>query len=491
MHVGLQAAPRARAGTLKTSVVYGLMIVATIGIFLMIRQFGETLSPPGSAAVTQVAPAQEAANADILFHVLLALAAVLVAGQVLGKLFSYLGQPPVIGEVVAGICLGPSLLGRIAPGLSNYVLPVTVVPHLGIISQVGIILYMFMVGLELNPAHLRERAHVAMATSFASVSVPFLLASALAILLYPLLASPDVPFTTFALFLGVTLSITALPVLARILTDRRLHKSSLGVIALTCAATNDLFAWSLLVVAVGIAKARMDGALWTIGLTIGFIGIMLLLVRPLVVWLLNRYRWTEVTPRVMALAFLGMLLASLTSEYIGIHAIFGAFLLGALIPHDSIIAQTFTRKLEDLVTVLLLPAFFAFNGMRTEIGLVSGVTQWLLLGVIIAVATAGMFGGTYVAARMTGIGRREAASLGVLMNCRGLMELVVLNIGLDLGVISPTLFAMLVLMALVSTMATAPILQLLTSQSKPEPAGRVVAVERTDIGVEALASLAQ
>jgi Kef-type K+ transport system membrane component KefB len=468
-------------------VAYGAMLAATVAIFLLIRSYGETLSAPGAESA-KTAAGHEAPNADMLLHVLLALAAVVATGQVLAKLFSYLGQPPVIGEVVAGILLGPSLLGRVAPEVSGYVLPSTVAPYLGVISQVGIILYMFLVGLELNPALLRERAHVTVATSFASISAPFLLATGLGLVLYPQFSGPGVPFTTFALFLGVAMAITAFPVLARILTDRRMHKTPLGVMALACAATNDVVAWCLLVLAVGLAKARIDGAFLTMGWTVAYIAFMLMVVRPIANRLLARFEWTGVSQRVMAIVFVALLVSALTTELIGIHAIFGAFLLGAVIPHDSVIAHTFIRKLEDLVTVLLLPAFFAFNGMRTEIGLVNGSSQWLLLGVIILTATTGTFGGTFLAARFTGLGKREAASLGVLMNTRGLMELVVLNIGLDLGVISPTLFAMMVLMALVGTMATAPILHLLTrAPVRAEPTGRVVAVELTGASAPAVA----
>jgi Kef-type K+ transport system membrane component KefB len=291
--------------------------------------------------------------------------------------------------------------------------------------------------------------------------VPFLLGATLALYLYPTLATSDVPFTSFALFLGVAMAITAFPVLARILTDRKMQKTHLGVMALACAATDDVTAWCLLAFVVGIAKAKVGGALLAIAWTVAYIALMYLVARPLVTRWLARYEWEGTTPGVMAAVFIALLTSSLITEFIGIHAIFGAFLLGSIIPHDSAIARTLAQKLEDLVTVLLLPAFFAFTGMRTQIGLVDGVSQWLLCGLIILVATAGKFGGTFVAARLTGIEGREAAALGVLMNTRGLMELIVLNIGLDLGVISPTLFAMMVIMALVATIAATPILQLL------------------------------
>jgi Kef-type K+ transport system membrane component KefB len=363
--------------------------------------------------------------------------------------------------VVAGICLGPSLLGRIAPGVSAYLLPPSVAPLLGVIATLGIILYMFLVGLELNAGLLRGRARSAVAISNASIIVPFLLGAGLALGLYSHLSNADVPFTSFALFLGVAMSITAFPVLARILTDRRIHKTPLGILALSCAATNDVTAWCLLAFVVGVAQAKVGGAFLVIGLALAYIAFMFLVVRPVAVHLLANMTEARLTRSVAGLVLVALLLSALATEAIGVHAIFGAFLLGAVIPHDSAVARAFTHRLEDLVTVLLLPAFFAFTGMRTEIGLVSGLDQWLICGLIILVATAGKFGGTLAAGRLTGQGWRESAALGILMNTRGLMELIVLSLGLDLGVISPALFAMMVLMALVTTMATTPILHLL------------------------------
>jgi Kef-type K+ transport system membrane component KefB len=402
---------------------------------------------------------------DALVHVLVALTAVLVVGRLLSLLFRYVGQPPVIGEVVAGILLGPSLLGRAWPQAADFVMPPSVAPYLGVVSQLGVILYMFLVGLELNPGLLRAQARATVAISQASIVVPFLLGATLALVLYPRLSSSDVSFTSFALFVGVATSITAFPVLARILTDRRMHRTPLGVLALGCAAANDVTAWCLLAFVAGVAQAKVGGAVLVLGLTAAYIGFMALVVRPVAARLLTRFGEARLTQGVIALVFAAVLLSALATEAIGIHALFGAFLLGALIPHDSPAAHALTRKLEDLVTVLLLPAFFAFTGMRTQIGLVSGLEQWLVCGLIILAASAGKFGGTLVSARLTGLGWRDAAALGVLMNTRGLMELIALNIGLDLKVISPTLFAMMVLMALVTTVATTPLLQLLAPRS--------------------------
>jgi Kef-type K+ transport system membrane component KefB len=447
---------------LRMAIIYLAMLIGAVGLFLLIDDWGRTLVAPEPAQARTTGAAAAEGTTDPFVHVLGALTAVLVTGRLLGLLFRYAGQPPVIGEVVGGILLGPSLLGRVWPAAAAVVLPPSVAPFLGVIAQLGVVLYMFLVGLELNPRVLRERARATVAISHSSIIAPFLSGAALALLLYPRLSSRDVPFTSFALFFGAAMSITAFPVLARILTDRRLQKTTLGVIALGCAATDDVTAWCLLAFVMAVDRAAVGAAVPVLVLTAAFIAFMLLAVQPLAARLLARLDEVRLTPGVVALVFTALLLSAITTELIGIHAIFGAFLLGAVIPHDSPIARAFVAKLEDPVTVLLLPAFFAFTGMRTRISLVSGLEQWLICGLIIIVATAGKFGGTLAAARFTGLGWRESAGLGILMNTRGLMELIVLNIGLDLGVISPTLFAMMVLMALITTMATSPMLHLLT-----------------------------
>lgn len=467
-------AERVGLSPFRIALMYGAMVVGAVVLFLAIDSCGGRLVAPGPAAPGARGSAAVGGKPDALVHVLVALTAVLLMGRLLSLLFRGMGQPPVIGEVVGGILLGPSLLGRVWPEAAAVVLPPSVAPFLGVIAQLGVILYMFLVGLELNPGVLRERAHATVAISHASIIAPFLLGATLSLLLYPRLSSSDVPFTSFALFVGVAMSITAFPVLARILTDRKMQKTHLGIIALGCAATDDLTAWCLLAFVVGVAQAKVGGAFLVLGLTAAFIAIMLLVVRPIAVRLLARSGETRLPPGVVALVFVAVLLSALTTEWIGIHAIFGAFLLGAIIPHDSVVARAFLEKLEELVTVLFLPAFFAFTGLRTRIGLVSGLEHWLICGLILVVATAGKFGGTLVAARFTGLGWRESAGLGILMNTRGLMELIVLNIGLDLNVITPTLFAMMVLMALVTTIATTPVLQWLTpGPSPPDPTGRV------------------
>jgi len=439
--------------------------VAAVAVFFVIQGFGNVLTAPAPLTQTEAHGAAAAAASDTLWHLLIALTVVVIAGRILGWLFVHIHQPPVIAEVIAGILLGPSLLGQISPEAYAYILPGSVAPFLGVVAQLGVILYMFLVGLELNPDHLRGQVHATVATSHASIIAPFVLGSGLSLYLYPRFSTSDVPFTNFALFIAIAMSITAFPVLARILAERNMMRTKLGVVAITCAAVDDVTAWCLLAFVVGVVQAKADGALVVALLTIGFIGFMYFVVRPLIARMASAWDRNP-TQGGIAIALVGVLFGALTTEAIGVHAVFGAFMLGAIIPHDSTLARSLRESLENVVTILLLPAFFAFTGMRTEIGLLSSGYEWAVCGLIIMVAVAGKFGGTLVAARFTGLKWREAAGLGVLMNTRGLMELIVLNIGLDLGVISPTLFAMLVVMALVTTLATTPALHILVPQSR-------------------------
>jgi Kef-type K+ transport system membrane component KefB len=451
---------------------YSAMVAATVGLFMVIQSFGQRLETAVGPSASPTAVA--APKGDVLFHVLVALVAILLAGRWLGKLCLHIGQPRVIGEIVAGILLGPSLLGRVWPEAMQFVLP-TMPPNdirgsLGIIAQIGVILYMFLVGLELNAGLIRHHAHAAVAISHASILAPFILGSSLALALFRELAPAGVPFTSFALFMGIATSITAFPVLARILTDRKMEKTPLGVMALSCAATDDATAWCLLAFVVGVTQAKLGGAFWTTLMALAYIAFMVAVVRPLAVRFLGGDAQKLPKSRLAVWVLVALLLSAATAEAIGIHAIFGAFLLGAVIPHDSEVARDFRHKLEDIVKILLLPAFFAYTGMRTEISLVAGWQDWLITAAIILVATVGKFGGTLAAARFTGLDWRTSSALGILMNTRGLMELVVLNVGLDMGVISPKLFAMMVIMAVATTFATTPILMWLT-KGRPDLCG--------------------
>jgi Kef-type K+ transport system membrane component KefB len=395
--------------------------------------------------------ASTAGRVDVLLHVLLTLAAIIALGRVLAAGLRRLDQPPVIGDILAGILLGPSLIGA---GASQTLLPAAAAPALGQIAQLGVVLYMFLVGLETNAGGLRERLRQTVFISSAGMMLPFALGLALAVFLYPRLSDPSVPLTHFALFMGIALSVTAFPVLARILADQGLQKTSLGMMALGCAAVGDAAAWCVLAAVAGVVNANGNGLRVTLEAA-GYVVLMLAIVQPLA------RRWVsrlDAKPGngSLAIAMIGCLLSAAATQWIGIHALFGAFLMGALIPHDSALARTLDRRLNEVVGVVFLPAFFAWAGLRTQINLVQGLDQWLLAGLIIVAATFGKFGGVAAAARISGFNWRESAILGALMNTRGLMELIVLNIGLDLGVISPAVYSMLVLMAVVTTLATAP-----------------------------------
>lgn len=446
------------------------MIGLTVISYIYIDQYGNQLFPRDFSSTPGVQGSSNHFNN--LLHVLLALAVVIATARIMGRLFSVLNQPSVIGEVIGGILLGPSLLGKYAPEVYSYILPESVAPILGIIAQLGVILYMFLVGLELDLKVLKTSGHKTMAISHASIIAPFLLGSILSLYMFEKYAPEGVGFTVFSLFIGVSMSITAFPVLARIIADKKLQKTELGAITLTCAAIDDVTAWCLLAFIVSAAQVTMMSAVFTLLMTIVYISFMFIFVRPIVtkaVLKLDQHK--IIAEGELAIICLGIFVSAMATEYIGIHAIFGAFLFGAIIPDKSKLAHDLDFRLQDLVRVLFLPCFFAFTGMRTEIGLVTNFNDLMMCGIIIAVATIGKFGGSLLSAKFHGMGWRDSAALGILMNTRGLVELIVLNIGLDLGIISPRLFAMLVIMALATTFMTGPILELILNFKKNKSLG--------------------
>jgi Kef-type K+ transport system membrane component KefB/nucleotide-binding universal stress UspA family protein len=397
----------------------------------------------------------------IVVLVLVEVLIIIGLSRLVGLGFRSIKQPLVIGEIVAGIMLGPSLFGLVAPHLAVTLFPPETIPFLNVLSQVGLIFFMFLIGLELNPKYLSGQLEVAVLTSHVSILVPFSLGTLLAVILYPLVSNASVSFTAFALFLGAAMSITAFPVLARIITENNLQGTRLGTLALTCAAVDDVTAWCLLAVAIAVARTGdFAGAIPTIIASIVYIGLMLTAGRWFLQRLAKHYlRAGRLSQLLLAGIYMGVVASALITELIGIHLIFGAFLLGAAMPKNEDLVRELAVKTEDFVLIFLLPIFFAYSGLKTQIGLLNRPELWLLCALVLGVAIAGKYIGTYIAARFSGISKREASALGWLMNTRGLTELIVLNIGLELGVISPLIFTMLVIMALVTTFMTSPLLE--------------------------------
>jgi len=383
---------------------------------------------------------------------------IILIARLFGWIMNKIGQPTVIGEIVAGIFLGPSLLGLFFPQFSNFLFPVDSLDNLQFLSQIGLILFMFIIGMELDVGILKRSAHDAIVVSHASIIFPYFLGVVLAYFLYQNFAPDTISFTAFALFIGIAMSITAFPVLARIIQERDLTKDHLGTLAITCAAVDDVTAWSLLAVVIAIVKAGdITSALITIILSILYVLFMLFVVKRL----LNKIAQTHFTREtvnkpILAILFGILLLSSYMTEVIGIHALFGAFMAGVIIPANQSFRRVLAEKIEDFSLVFLLPLFFVFTGLRTQIGLLNNPDLWIVCLIIIAVAIAGKFLGSAVAAKFVGQSWRDSLVLGALMNTRGLMELVVLNIGYDLGVLTPEVFTMLVLMALITTFMTGP-----------------------------------
>ncbi len=388
---------------------------------------------------------------------------IIFAARIISWLFRKIGQPVVIGEIIAGIILGPSLLGFYFPEISNLIFPVKSLNNLHFVSQIGLVLFMFTVGLELDLRVLKSKAKQAIVIGQASAIFPFIAGLLLAYSLYPLFVLENVSFVSFALFFGIAMSVSAFPVLARIAQERAIHKTKTGTIVMACAASNDLLVWSILAVVISIVRSgSFLSATYTIMFGLIYIFLMVKLVRPFL------QRIGELHPSkanlskpIVAIFFTVLILSAFISEVIGIHALFGAFLAGAIMPDNLKFRSLFIEKVEDVSIVLLLPLFFVFTGLRTQIGLIDDPLLWKTTGLIILVAISGKLIGTTLTAKVFGQNWKDSLVLGTLLNTRGLMVLIILNIGYDLGVFSSEIFTMLVLMALATTLMTAPALTLI------------------------------
>lgn len=396
--------------------------------------------------------------------ILLQIIVILITCRIFNWLFTKIGQPSVIGEIIAGIVLGPSILGYFFPEYSAFLFPPESLNNIALLSQFGLILFMFAIGMELDMKEVRATLKETILISHTSTIIPFALGMVLAYFVYDSYANPETPFLSFALFIGIAMSITAFPVLARIIQERGLTKTHLGTLSLASAANGDLTAWCLLAVVVSIAQAgNMISASFNILFSVLYILFMFLVIRPFLRMIGNIYHNNEVIAKGMvAFIFLLLLISVYCTEILGLHALFGAFIAGLVMPSNIKFRKIMTDKVEDLSLSLLLPLFFVSTGLRTQVGLLDNVELWLMCGLFTIVAIAGKFGGAYISARILGENQKDSLYIGALMNTRGLMELIVLTIGYEMGILPPTIFVMLVIMTLVTTFMTAPLLSLIS-----------------------------
>lgn len=456
---------------LKSISVYVLVLAAFVAVIYGILQAGKILEIGRNVVEPKEAGSYFSQFLQSLYHnlshpvglILVQIIIIILVSRLFAFLFQKINQPTVIGEIIAGIALGPSLLGAIFPDFSAALFPAHSLDNLSLLSQVGLILFMFMVGMELDIKVIQNKVKEAVVVSNAGILIPFTLGIGLAYFIYNHFAPKGVPFLSFGLFLGMAMSITAFPVLARIVQERGLHKTKLGTLVITCAAADDITAWCMLAAIIAIAKAgSFVSSLYIIFLSVIYVVVMLKVVRPFLKRVGDLHSSREnLSKPFVAIFFLTLLISSYTTEIIGIHALFGAFLAGTIMPENTKFRNIFIQKIEDVALVLLLPLFFVFTGLRTQIGLLNDPYLWKVTALIVLVAIVGKFIGSAIASRITGQSWHDSLTIGALMNTRGLMELVVLNIGYDLGILSPEVFSMMVIMALVTTFMTGPALDLI------------------------------
>ncbi len=455
----------------RNSIFYAIVVAVFSAIIYWAMKNGKALEANRIITEKASGKGQWQDFVDTLFHnlshplalLLVQIITILFVARFFAWICKKLGQPTVIGEMIAGIVLGPSLVGTFFPEYSALLFPPESLGNLQFLSQIGLILFMYVIGMELDLSVLRNKAKDAVIISHASIIIPFTFGIVLAYFIYNQFAPQGVSFGSFGLFLGIAMSITAFPVLARIVQERGLHRTRIGAMVITCAAADDVTAWCILAAVIAIVKAgSFISSLYIIALSVAYVLLMLFVVRPFLKRIGELYSNKEnITKQVVAIFFLTLLISAYTTEVIGIHALFGAFMAGAIMPENMRFRSIFIEKVEDVSQVMLLPLFFVFTGLRTQIGLLNDVEMWKVCGLIIAVAVVGKFVGSAVTARFVGQNWRDSLTIGALMNTRGLMELIVLNIGFDLGVLSKEIFSMMVIMALTTTFMTGPLLDLI------------------------------
>lgn len=452
----------------KNYIIYVLMLLLFGGLIYVAIKQGDRFLHQASGALNTVQGDPFAMFlqfvTDNLHHslttLLIQIIAVLLMVRLFGYLFSLIGQPGVIGEIVAGIVLGPSVLGFFFPDAFLFLFPAHSLTNLELLSQVGLILFMFVIGMELDFSVLKNKINETLVISHAGILVPFFLGILSSYWIYEKYAASHTPFLPFALFIGISMSITAFPVLARIIQERNMTKSPLGTLTIASAANDDVTAWCLLAVVIAISKAgSFASALYSVGLAIVYIVVMFLVVRPFLKKVGEVYANQEaINKTFVAFILLILIISSCITEMLGIHALFGAFMAGVVMPSNLGFRKVMMEKVEDISLVFFLPLFFAFTGLRTEIGLINSPDLWLVCFLLIMVAVAGKLGGCAIASRLVGESWKDSLTIGALMNTRGLMELVALNIGYEMGILPPSIFVILVIMALVTTFMTTPLL---------------------------------
>ena len=457
-------------------VFYVIVLLASVVALWGTLQLGEALTPtllrPVQAGETTFTSAFRDFNTSVTHHIhstigvlLLQILIILLAARAMGWLFRKLHQPAVIGEIVAGILLGPSLFGRVAPGAFTSLFPVESLPNIQLLSNFGLILFMFAIGMELRLGDIRRQLKSSLIISHAGIFIPFALSLPLSYAIYTEYASGLTSFMPFALFIGISMSITAFPVLARIIQENHLQRSYLGKLSLSTAAAGDITAWLLLAAIIAISQS---GSVWSTGYNLLFLVLYLLImfgiIRPLFKVAGKVYNNTEVISHgLVGVIFILLLLSSYITELLSMHALFGAFMLGLVMPEELSVRKILTDKIEDVSLMLFLPLFFVSSGLQTELGLIDSWATWGLLGLFTLVAVVGKVGGTYFAARCSGQGAKDSLYLGAFMNTRGLMELVVLGIGYEMKILPPTIYAVLVLMTVVTTVMTMPLVHLINA----------------------------
>lgn len=451
--------------TRKLALYLGLLVLFFL-FACMIIHFGQHLQSKNIIQITNKPIDIDTISAFIhnskhpVSILLLQIITIISVAKLFGIAVKKMGQPAVVGEIIAGIALGPSLLGWISPLASEFLFTKSSLGSLFALSQIGLIFFMFLIGLELDIKTLKEKTPAAVAVSHASIMFPYALGLGLAYFIYQDFAPKGISFISFALFIGIAMSITAFPVLARILKERGLTKTEMGTMALAVAAADDVTAWCILAAVIAIVKAGDASiALWTIALSAIYVFSMIKIAKPFMLTIEQKYIDDKISNKTaVTTAFLFIIISSVTTEVIGIHALFGAFMSGVVMSMTTKLKQLMFEKVEDVAVLLFLPLFFAFTGLRTQIGSIDTAALWVVCFAVILLAIIGKFGGSFIAAKASGMSTKDSSAIGILMNTRGLMELVVLNIGYDLGILSPELFAIFVIMALATTMMTAPLL---------------------------------